>query len=249
VFETRAGRIDQHDAAVTPAGSAFDKLTECSEYFRHRMAARHHFEQPLLTGEQSFSALPVVDVSLQYVPALDTTLGVTKRQTACMEPAIVAVSTAHAVLDVVRFPCVYRSLPCSNYHGKIIRMNGIGNRDVPVRERSPYQSRKGIHDAEELFLHSRSFRDIRRATKVRQSRANVYHTLVSVRGEAEAIALRESNRGLDVGGYVARSLILLNLTPLSCVTCFVEKLLEEQDRDVLREGIRQLSEALMETEV
>src|SRR4029434_3648969 len=52
VFETRAGRIDQHDAAVTPAGSAFDKLTECSEYFRHRMAARHHFEQPLLTGAQ-----------------------------------------------------------------------------------------------------------------------------------------------------------------------------------------------------
>jgi hypothetical protein len=36
---------------------------------------------------------------------------------------------------------------------------------------------------------------------------------------------------------------------LSCVTCFVEKLLEEQDRDVLREGIRPLSEALMETEV
>jgi hypothetical protein len=89
------------------------------------MAARHHFKQPLLTGEQSFSPLPVVDIRLQHVPAGDTTLGVSKRQTAYMKPAIDAVSTAHAVLDVVWFPCVYRSLPCSNHHGKIIRMNGV----------------------------------------------------------------------------------------------------------------------------
>src|SRR6266850_6524807 len=43
VFETRAARIDQHDAAVTPASRAFNKLTERFEYSRHRMAARHHF--------------------------------------------------------------------------------------------------------------------------------------------------------------------------------------------------------------
>src|ERR1700732_2021289 len=40
VFETRTARIDQHDAAVTPAGSAFDKLTERFEYSPHRLAAR-----------------------------------------------------------------------------------------------------------------------------------------------------------------------------------------------------------------
>jgi hypothetical protein len=53
----RAARIDQHDAAVTPAGCAFDKLTQRFKYFRHRMAARHHFEQPLFAGEQSFSRM------------------------------------------------------------------------------------------------------------------------------------------------------------------------------------------------
>ena len=50
-------------------------------------------------------------------------------------------------------------------------------------------------------------------------------------------------------GNVARALILRKSPPLSCVTCSVEKLLEEQDGDVLREGIRALSEALMGTEV
>src|SRR5262245_32691333 len=51
VFETRAALIDQHDTAVTPAGRAFDKLTERFEYSRTRRADRHPFEQPLLTGE------------------------------------------------------------------------------------------------------------------------------------------------------------------------------------------------------
>src|SRR5918999_6358769 len=51
VFATRAARIDQHDAAVTPAGRAFEKLTERFQYSGHRVAARHHFEQPLFTGE------------------------------------------------------------------------------------------------------------------------------------------------------------------------------------------------------
>src|SRR5260370_32648504 len=68
VFQTRAARIDQHDAAVTPAGRAFDKLAERFEYSRHRMAARHHFEQSLFTGEQSFSPLPVVDIGVEEVP-------------------------------------------------------------------------------------------------------------------------------------------------------------------------------------
>jgi hypothetical protein len=62
VFETRTARIDQNDAAVTPAGRAFDKPTELFEYSQHRMAARHHFEQSLFTGEQSFGPLPVVDI-------------------------------------------------------------------------------------------------------------------------------------------------------------------------------------------
>ena len=89
---------------------------------------RHHLEQLLLTGEQCFGPLPVVDVGLQYVPADDTALGIPERQTAHMEPAIDAVSTAHAVLDVVWFPGVYRSLPGGDHHGKIIRMNGVAGR-------------------------------------------------------------------------------------------------------------------------
>ena len=64
--------------------------------------------------------------------------------------------------------------------------------DVPVRERSPYQSRKRIDDAAELVLHSpvlsRRIAVTRRCTN---HRPNVDHTLVSVCGEAEAIASRD----------------------------------------------------------
>src|SRR6185437_3909052 len=82
VFEPRTFRIDQNDAAVTPAGSSFDEPTDCFKYFGHRTAARNHFQQPSLTGEQSFSLLPVVDVRLQHVPTSDTILGALKRQSA-----------------------------------------------------------------------------------------------------------------------------------------------------------------------
>src|SRR4051812_18232082 len=118
MFETRTTRIDQDDAAVTPADCAFDNPTERFEYFRDGMTTRYHFEQLLLTGEQGFGALAVVDVRLQYVPAGDTALGVPERQSAYMKPAIDAVSTAHAVLDVEWFPGVCRALPCSNRQGK-----------------------------------------------------------------------------------------------------------------------------------
>jgi hypothetical protein len=128
VFETRTFRIDQEDAAVTSAGCGFDEPTDCFKYFGHRTAARNHVQQPFLTGEHSFSLLPVVDVRLQHVPTGDAILGVPKRQTAYVKPAINAVRTAQALLDLERFSSVYRSLPRSNHRGKIIRMNGVASR-------------------------------------------------------------------------------------------------------------------------
>src|ERR1700730_1309619 len=71
MFHTRAARIDQHDAAVTPARRAFDKPTDRFEYFRHRMAARHHLEQPLFTRQQRFAPLKVIDISFDEVPKED----------------------------------------------------------------------------------------------------------------------------------------------------------------------------------
>jgi hypothetical protein len=97
----RAARIDQHDAAVTPAGRAFDKVTERFEYFRHRMAARHHFEQPLFTGEQRFSPLPVVDISVQEVPQDDAALCISQGEAARVKPPVHPVRAAEAGLNVV----------------------------------------------------------------------------------------------------------------------------------------------------
>ena len=63
MLETRATRIDQRDTAVTSGRRVFDKLTERFEYFRHRMAARRHFNHPLFTGEKCFGPLLVVDIN------------------------------------------------------------------------------------------------------------------------------------------------------------------------------------------
>ena len=62
----------EHDAAVTSGGRAFDKLTERVEYFRHGMAAGHHFQHPLFTGEERFSPFLFVDISRQRIPQDDT---------------------------------------------------------------------------------------------------------------------------------------------------------------------------------
>src|SRR4051812_12458563 len=107
----RAARIDQHDAAVTPAGRALDKPTERFEYSRHRMAARHHIEQSLFTSKQGFSPLPVVDIGLQEVPKDDAPVRVSQREAARVEPAVDPVRTAEAGLIVVRMACFDRFPP------------------------------------------------------------------------------------------------------------------------------------------
>ena len=124
-FEMRAGRIDQYDAAVASGHCVFDQLTESFEYLRHRMATRHHLEQPLLAGEQCFSPLAVIDVGVHDVPANDMTLLVPEGHQAAMEPAIDAVGTAYAVVDVVGFrpSRSYRPLRGRNHRRKIVRMN------------------------------------------------------------------------------------------------------------------------------
>ena len=76
VLETRAARIDQHDAAVATAGRLFDQSTQGVEDLLHRMAARHHFQDALFTGEKSFGPLPVVDIGPQDVPAGNTARGI-----------------------------------------------------------------------------------------------------------------------------------------------------------------------------
>jgi hypothetical protein len=54
--------------------------------------------------------------------------------------------------------------------------------DMPVRTRSPYQSRKRIDDASELALHSAAFVTYAAAQICASLSANVHDTLVSVCG-------------------------------------------------------------------
>src|ERR1700738_3157586 len=128
VSETPPARVDQHEAAVTPVGRAFDKPTERFEYSRHRMAARNHFEQPLFTGEQSVTALPVVDVGLQEVPKDDAPVRISQGEAVRVEPAVDPVSTAEAGLNVVRMAGFDRPPPRGKDTGEVIRLNGLGDR-------------------------------------------------------------------------------------------------------------------------
>src|SRR5712692_3329155 len=87
VFETRAAPIDQHDAAVTPAGRAFDKLTERFEYSRHRMAARHHFQESLFPCQQGLGPLAIFDVCVLSVPLHKIAGCVAQRYSPDQEPS------------------------------------------------------------------------------------------------------------------------------------------------------------------
>src|ERR1700737_4539794 len=65
------------------------------------MAARHHFEQSLFTGEQGFSPLPVVDISVQEVPQDDAAFRITQGKAARVKPPVHPVRAAEAGLKVV----------------------------------------------------------------------------------------------------------------------------------------------------
>src|ERR1700730_14288684 len=127
VLETRAARIDQHDAAVAPAGRAFDKVTERIEYSRHRMAARHHLEQALFTGEQSFGPLPVVDISVQEVPKDDASVRISQGGTVHVEPAVDPISTV-AAFNVARKSGFGRLPPRGEDFWEVIRMKVVAPR-------------------------------------------------------------------------------------------------------------------------
>jgi hypothetical protein len=125
MFEARTARIDQHDAAVAAAGRALDKPTERFEYSRHRLAARHHFEQSLFTGEQSFSPLPVVDISVQEVPKDDAPFRISQGEAAHVEPAVDPIGTAAAAFNVARKAGFDRPPPRGEDICAVIRMKVV----------------------------------------------------------------------------------------------------------------------------
>ena len=112
VFETRAARIDQYDAAITAAGCSFDKPAECIEDDGHRTAARHHLQQPLsprraelqlASGRRYRSA---ARTSGRHDPSASC-----RGKAADVEPAIDAVSAAQAA---ARFRMARRCLPLAS---------------------------------------------------------------------------------------------------------------------------------------
>src|SRR5262249_27877564 len=114
--------------AVTPAGRAFDKLTERFEYFRYRLAVRHQFEHPLFSDEQILSPLPVVDIRLQEVPQDDAPFHIPHGEAARVEPAVDPIRTAEAGLTLVRTAGCDRLSPPGVDIGAVIRVNAVGGR-------------------------------------------------------------------------------------------------------------------------
>ena len=74
-FESTS-RIEQALSLTT----AIDKAAHGLENVLERTPGRHHLEEPLLAGQQSFGALAPVDVGEQNVPADDLAVRTAKRQ-------------------------------------------------------------------------------------------------------------------------------------------------------------------------
>src|SRR5712692_8728011 len=101
-------------------------LTERFKYSRLRTPTCHHLEQPLFAGQQVLSAFPVIDIDLQVEPAQDATVRISQGQTENVEPAVDAIRSPMAALNVV-WTAHFVSLPlrCDCVR-KVIGMNGIG---------------------------------------------------------------------------------------------------------------------------
>src|SRR5216684_3583523 len=71
------------------------------------------------------SALPVVNVSQQHVPAGDTTLRVSHGERARLEPTVHAIGSTLAKLILIRLPGFDRAPPQVDHARKVVRMDGI----------------------------------------------------------------------------------------------------------------------------
>ena len=92
------------------------------------MATRHHFEQSLFTGEQGFSPLPVVDISVQEVPQDDAAFRISQGKAARVKPPVHPVRAAEAGLKVVwlaGFDCLP---PRGEDIWAVIRMKAVADR-------------------------------------------------------------------------------------------------------------------------
>src|SRR6266566_1114342 len=105
-------------------------LTERFQYSRLRTPTCHHLEQPLFAGQQVLSAFPVIDIDLQVEPAQDATVRISQGQTENVEPAVDAIRSPMAALNVV-WTAHFVSLPLLRERArKILRMNRVGDRPI-----------------------------------------------------------------------------------------------------------------------
>src|SRR5260370_11483697 len=90
----------------------------------------------------TLSALPVVNVSQQHVPARDTTFRISRGEGARLEPAVHAIGTPLAELKIMRLPGFDRVLPRVDHTRKLIRMYSVPGGPIlqflsPLPEISP----------------------------------------------------------------------------------------------------------------
>lgn len=123
MFETRAARIDQHNAAITPTAHTFDKLTERFEYSLHRTAARHHFQEPLFASRQALCTFAIFDVGRRPIPPDNFAGFVAERFDPEQERTKDAVRTPQPYFALLRIISPAERLPFLHQNGEILGMN------------------------------------------------------------------------------------------------------------------------------
>ena len=72
-----------------------------------------------------------IDIRQQVVPTNDAVVGVAKREATRLEPAIFAVGSTDAMLELVRLPGLDRVLPGGRHLRQVGRMHGISRPPLP----------------------------------------------------------------------------------------------------------------------
>ncbi len=102
LLDCRAAEIEQKDAAATSTSCLFYDAAYGFKNRFQRTALGSHFQNEILSGEQAFRALSLIDIRLQNAPTEDASVRVPHREPLHTEPPVDAIGAPLTEFKIIR---------------------------------------------------------------------------------------------------------------------------------------------------
>src|SRR6202795_1163404 len=130
LLDFQATGIDQQDAAETSTGSLFYNSAQGFENGFQRTAPGSHFQDEILSGEQTFRALSVFDIGVRSKPFDNSAVTIERRSRTEKKPTIHAIKTAQARFHFTWLARIQNGSPVIHESVHVVRVKG--NRPSPI---------------------------------------------------------------------------------------------------------------------